>query len=171
MTFKHIASHCVHWAILDVKQKYICNFVTWSSEFTFLPRKTVQCNSRLYSTPTQYSLPHGSCSVSVAFIGHSNVLIKYNVLTFNLRTLKHFFSPCVAAAERGPWPLEVSRSHTSTTTGGRSARRRDLYLTTHTTLARRRHPCRRRDSNPRPQRASERLQTNALERAATEIGY
>jgi hypothetical protein len=35
-----------------------------------------------------------------------------------------------------------------------SAHRRDLYLKTHTTLTRDRHPCPRRDSNPQSQQAS-----------------
>ena len=38
--------------------------------------------------------------------------------------------------------------------GERSARRRDLYLTTHNTY--KRHPCPRRDSNPQSQQASRR---------------
>jgi len=47
-----------------------------------------------------------------------------------------------------------------------SARRRDLYLTTHTTD---KHPCPQWDSNPRSQQASGRRPL-ALDRAATGIG-
>ena len=49
-----------------------------------------------------------------------------------------------------------------------SARRRDLYLSTHNTHNK--HPCPRWDSNPRSQQASERPQTYAIDRAATGTG-
>ena len=48
-----------------------------------------------------------------------------------------------------------------------SARRRDLYLTTHTTE---KHQCPQRDSNPQSQQASG-FRPQALDRSATGIGY
>jgi hypothetical protein len=65
-----------------------------------------------------------------------------------------------ATARRRPGPPRYWVHHTQwhitvgrTPLDERSARRRDLYLTTHTTLTRDRHPCPRRDSNPRSQQA------------------
>jgi len=58
--------------------------------------------------------------------------------------------------------IEASLSHSRHTTLGRtpldewSARRRDLYLTTHTPT-RDRHPCPRRESNLQSQQASDRI--------------
>jgi hypothetical protein len=46
----------------------------------------------------------------------------------------------------------------------------ETYTLQHTTLARDRHPCPRRDSNP-PIPAREWRQTHILDRAATGIGY
>ena len=71
--------------------------------------------------------------------------------------------------------IEASRSHSEHTTLGRtplhdrSARRRHLYLTTHTTLTRDKHPFPRADSNAQPQQASG-PQTHALVGAGTGIG-
>ena len=79
-------------------------------------------------------------------------------------------------------PLRVSaasflrfRDHTQgrTTVGRtplveRSARRRDLYLTTNTTLTTENHPCPRRDMNPQSQQPIGRRR--ALDRSATETG-
>jgi hypothetical protein len=66
-----------------------------------------------------------------------------------------------STAPWGPRSPHFSRLHEHTLfrhiTLGRTpldegpARRRDLYLTTHTTLTRDRHPCPRRDSNPQSQ--------------------
>ena len=46
-----------------------------------------------------------------------------------------------------------------------SARRRDLYLTTHTTLTAHKHPCPRWDSNPQSQQASGRKPTSSTARS------
>jgi hypothetical protein len=46
-----------------------------------------------------------------------------------------------------------------------SARRRDLYLTTHTTLTAHKHPCPRWDSNPQSQQASGRRPTSSNSRS------
>ena len=51
-----------------------------------------------------------------------------------------------------------------------SARRRDLFLTTHNIYQRHRNPCLRRDSNPQTEPASKRPQKHALDGAATETG-
>jgi hypothetical protein len=77
--------------------------------------------------------------------------------------LFYFFSD--SAAQRGLWPPRIARfrGHKQRrATVGRthldecSARRRDLYLTTHTTD---KHPCPRWDSKPRSQEASGRRPT------------
>jgi len=60
--------------------------------------------------------------------------------------------------------ITASDTHTHTHTHGGTCRK-DLWQ--HTTVARDKHPCARRDSNPQPQQASD--QTHALDRATTGI--
>ena len=76
-----------------------------------------------------------------------------------------FYGACSPVVDYGLLILEVFRHHTRRhTTVGRtpldewSARRRDLYLTTHT-LTTDKHPRPRRDSNPQSQHASGRRPT------------
>ena len=77
-----------------------------------------------------------------------------------------FFFSCGAATQRGSWPphswgfLDRTQRRTTvdrTPLGEWSARRRDLFLTTHNTHNK--HPCPRWDSNPQSQQASGRRPT------------
>ena len=102
---------------------------------------------------------------------HTALIYTYIYIYLYIYTL---YSPCGAVAQRGARPLilEVSRPHTiwhthththcMTPLDERSARRRDLYLTTQTSMP----PARLEPAIP----ASQLPHTHALDRAAIRIG-
>jgi hypothetical protein len=116
------SSYCRRLERLDLASTWQFVFISWSL-INYMANKTYNVPWKMYS-----------CTVLIQF-----------------RTVLFIFS--VSAAQHGLWPpLTRFRDHTQRhATGGRtpmdewSARRRDLYLTTHDTHNK--HSCPRQDSN------------------------
>ena len=86
-----------------------------------------------------------SCTPTKSNVYFANTLIlllsdNYNPLRVWAASLWRFRDPAQGGTAVGRTPLDEW-----------SARRRDLHLTTHTTLTKDNHPCPRRDSNPQSQ--------------------